>query len=350
MNDSLAVIDLTPTALRFLDQTRLPTEEVMIETADHRDVLEAIRTLRRRGAPLIGITAAYGVVLAARDWLARHAAPRDSAAFRTYMDAVCDGFAATRPTAVNLFWALDRMRGILAGSGDPDTLTLALETEARALHADDAARCAAIGRFGAELLPEGAGVITHCNSGALATGGDGTAFAVLMEAHRQGKNIHVFAAETRPLLQGAPLTMWELQPHGIPPKLLTAGTAAMLMRSGRVAAAITGADRIAANGDTANKIGTYALALAARHHGLPFYIAAPLSTVDMAIPSGAQIPIEERGADEITTIGGRRFAPEGIGVYAPAFDVTPAELITGIVTERGIIAPPFTETLAALRP
>ena len=351
MNDHIAVIELTPAALRFLDQTRLPVEEVMIETADHRDVLEAIRLLRLRGAPLIGISAAYGVTLAAREWLAAHPSDESATAvFREHMLVVCDDFAATRPTAVNLFWALARLRDILLRPLSPDLLTIAIETEARAIHLDDAERCAAIGRFGAEIIPSDTGVITHCNSGALATGGEGTAFGVLLEAHRQGKNIHVFADETRPLLQGARLTMWELRRRGIPSTLITDGTAAMLMRAGRVGAAITGADRIAANGDAANKIGTYALAVAALHHGIPFYIAAPLSTVDLHIASGEEIPIEERAAEEITTIAGRRIAPEGAQVYAPAFDVTPAELITGIVTERGILTPPFGETLAALLP
>lgn len=339
------VITLTPTSLRFLDQTRLPVEEVVVETADYRRVLEAIRALRVRGAPLIGIAAAYGVTLAARELFA---AP--SADAQAQLRAVCDAFAATRPTAVNLFWALDRMRGIIDHTPDIAGLIAALETEARALHEDDARRCASIGRHGMEVIPAGAGVITHCNTGALATGGDGTAFSVLLAAHRAGKNIHVYADETRPLLQGARLTMWELQRAGIPATLITDSTAAMLMRQGRVQAAITGADRIAANGDSANKIGTYGLAVAAHHHGIPFYIAAPLSTVDLALAAGEDIPIEQRAAEEITDWGGRRIAPDGTACYTPAFDVTPAELITGIITERGICAPPYGETLRALFP
>ncbi|MFZ1731167.1 MAG: S-methyl-5-thioribose-1-phosphate isomerase [Bacteroidota bacterium] len=354
MNDRIAVIELTGTAIRFLDQTRLPGEAVMIETTNYRVMLDAIRRLQVRGAPLIGIAAAYGVTLAAREWLtAQHTADiplTESAQFHHDMLAVCEEFAATRPTAVNLFWALARMREILTRPIAPELLTLALETEARAIHVDDALRCSAIGRHGAEIIPRGAGVITHCNSGALATGGEGTAFAVLLEAHRQGKEIHVYADETRPLLQGARLTMWELQQRGIPSTLITDGTAAMLMRQGRVQLAITGADRIAANGDAANKIGTYGLAVAAKHHGIPFYIAAPFSTVDLALASGEFIPIEERSGEEITHIGDRVIAPEGAATYAPAFDVTPAGLITGIVTERGIIAPPYIETLAALHP
>jgi methylthioribose-1-phosphate isomerase len=339
------VIALTPSTLRFLDQTRLPEEEIIIETADYRRVLEAIRSLRLRGAPLIGIAAACGVVLAARELFAI-----SSADPQPQLRAVCDEFAATRPTAVNLFWALDRLRGIIDRTPDIAGLTAALENEARMLHEDDARRCEAIGQHGMELLPEGGGIITHCNTGALATGGDGTAFSVLLAAHRAGKNIHVYADETRPLLQGARLTMWELQRAGIPSTLITYSTAAMLMRQGRVQAAITGADRIAANGDSANKIGTYGLAVAARHHGIPFYIAAPLSTLDMAIASGDDIPIEERAAEEITDWGGRRIAPDGAACYTPAFDVTPAALITGIITERGICAPPFGETLRTLFP
>ena len=355
MPDSVSIIALTPSSLRFLDQTRLPREEVMVDTDDPAVVMEAIRVLRLRGAPLIGIAAAYGVTLAARAWLRSGATDPD--AFRAHMLQVCDAFAATRPTAVNLFWALARMRDILAHPDSPPTnplsparLAAALEAEARAIHDDDAARCAAIGRHGAALLPRGRGVITHCNSGALATGGEGTAFAVLLEAHRQGRNTHVFADETRPLLQGARLTMWELRRNAIPSTLITDGTAAMLMRTGRIGAAITGADRIAANGDTANKIGTYALAVSAHHHGIPFYVAAPRSTIDLATAHGDNIPIEERAAEEVTTFAGIRVAPNGVAAYAPAFDVTPAELITGIVTERGIMLPPYGETLAALFP
>ncbi len=352
MRKDVTVIELTSTRLRFLDQTRLPGREVMIETTDYRDVVDAIRRLRLRGAPLIGIAAAYGVVVAARAWLRRHPeiAGNPAAPFREEMLAVCDVFAGTRPTAVNLFWALARIREILGYPLTPGLLTEALENEAQEIHDDDARRCTAIGKSGAACVPAGAGVITHCNTGTLATGGEGTAFAVLLEAHRQGKGIHVYADETRPLLQGARLTMWELQRHGIPSTLIADGAAAMLMQQGRIQLAITGADRIAANGDAANKIGTYGLAVAAKHHGIPFYIAAPLSTVDLTLASGAEIPIEERGSRELTHIGTRRLAPEGAAVFNPAFDVTPAGLIAGIITERGIIAPPYRETLAALHP
>lgn len=361
------IIHLTGDGLRFLDQTRLPAEERIVETADYRDVLEAIRSLRVRGAPLIGIAAAYGTVLAAREICHGHATaanqptgPSDtstgtaqraagktsSPACRERMLAVCDEFASTRPTAVNLFWALERMRTVIREHDTAD-IPQALEREAHAIHEDDARRCAAIGRHGAEIIPANAGIITHCNTGALATGGDGTAFSVLLEAHRQGKNIHVYADETRPLLQGARLTMWELKRAGIPSTLMTDSTAAMRMRQGGIGAVITGADRIAANGDSANKIGTYGLAVAARHHGIPFYIAAPLSTVDLALANGDAIPIEERASVELTRWGDIPTAPEGISTYTPAFDVTPAELINGIITEGGICAPPYRETLAA---
>ena len=336
----LPSISLTARGVRFLDQTLLPIKERVVETADYRDMLEAIRILRVRGAPLIGISAAYGVTLAARELLTTK---RDR--YHDALRSVCDDFAATRPTAVNLFWALDRLRSVIDSTPDPDALCAAIEDAARVLHEDDAARCSAIGRHGMKIIPRGAGIITHCNTGALATGGDGTAFSVLLAAHRAGKDIHVYADETRPLLQGARLTMYELQREGIPSTLITDGTAAMLMRQGRVQVAITGADRIAANGDSANKIGTYALAVAAHHHGIPFYIAAPYSTVDFSIAGGGDIPIEERAAEEITEWGGRRIAPEGSVCYTPAFDVTPAELITGIITEGGICAPPYVETL-----
>ena len=335
-----SVIGWTGKSIRFLDQTALPLSVHIVETENYRDMLEAIRSLRVRGAPLIGVSAAYGVCAAARE----HSS-LTHAAFVDRMLGVCDEFAATRPTAVNLFWALEQMRTVLRLTPSVTECINALTVKAISIHEDDDARCAAIGRYGAALIPRGAGVLTHCNTGALATGGDGTAFNVLLQAHREGKDIHVYADETRPLLQGARLTMWELKQHGIPSTLITDGTAAMLMRRGRVQLAITGADRIAANGDTANKIGTYALAVSAMHHGIPFYIAAPLSTFDFALITGDGIPIEERSGSEVTQCGDSRVAPPDINVYAPAFDVTPAELIRGIITERGIFSPPFHETL-----
>ena len=333
-------IEWTGASLRFLDQTRLPGETVTVETGDYRRVIDAIRRLEIRGAPLLGIAAAYAVVLAARG----HAV-LDGRAFHREMGHAFTEIAGSRPTAVNLFWALDAMRRVLS-TRDPESVPLeALEAEARRLHEDDRARCERIGMNGTALLPDRAVVITHCNTGALATGGIGTAFGILLTAHRMGKRIHVYVDETRPLLQGARLTMWELARHGIPATLMTDGTAAFLMARARIDAVITGADRIAANGDTANKIGTYGLAIAARHHDVPFYIAAPFSTVDPAVPTGGEIPIEERNGDDVAHLAGIRIAPEGSAVYAPAFDVTPHELIRGIVTERGIITPPYSETL-----
>ncbi len=336
------VIGLDSEGIRFIDQTLLPGELRIVRTHDYRVVLEAIRVLRLRGAPLIGISAAYGIALAARELHSRGPISRE-----ILLD-VCDQFAATRPTAVNLFWAVGIMKSLIE-SNPIDRLPVLLEQQALELHRDDARRCAAIGGYGAELLPVHAGVITHCNTGALATGGEGTAFAALLEAHKQGKDIHVYADETRPLMQGARLTMWELLQHAIPSTLITDSTAAMLMKQGKVQAVITGADRIAANGDSANKIGTYGLALSARAHGIPFYIAAPLSTVDLSILDGSGIPIEERPSFEVTHVGGMAIAPENTEVYAPAFDVTSADLISGIVTEAGVLHQPYGETLQAAR-
>lgn len=332
------ILSLLDDGLRFLDQTLLPGTYQIVHTRDYRDVLEAIRSLRLRGAPLIGIAAASGIALAAREYRG------DASEMRETLHRVCDAFAATRPTAVNLFWAVSIIRERIDTCAI-EQLPEELRRTAEALHADDARRCAAIGMHGAGMFAHGARILTHCNSGALATGGEGTAFACLLEAHRRGLDIHVYADETRPLLQGARLTMWELGQHGIPCTLITDSTAAMLMRAGSIDAVITGADRIAANGDTANKIGTYGLAVAARAHGIPFYIAAPRSTIDLSISRGEDIPIEQRPADEVRMLAGVRVAPEDCGVYAPAFDVTPAELIAAIVTEDGVLLPPFTETL-----
>jgi len=336
------VMQLTSTGVRFIDQTQLPLCLHVAETWDYRVVIEAIRQLRVRGAPLLGISAAYGITLAARAF-----SHLDHSEFHNVMHRVCDEFAASRPTAANLFWAIGIMRTILDQDSSVLEIVRYIEQRALALHADDAARCDAIASFGSNIIPEACGAITHCNTGALATGGRGTAFAVLLEAHERGKRIHVYADETRPLLQGSRLTMWELQQHGIPSTLITDGTAAMLMRRGDIAVVITGADRIAANGDCANKIGTYALALAAHAHALPFYIAAPLSTVDVTLASGDAIPIENRSSEEVTRISGTSIAPAGTDVYSPAFDITPAELISGIISEAGILRPPYTDSLTA---
>lgn len=323
--------------LALIDQTQLPTQLVEIECHDVQTVWQAIRELRVRGAPAIGLAAAYGVCLglqAARDG--------DKPDFLTRFQEVADFLAGSRPTAVNLFWALQRMRTVVEKHRSaPDAAWLhdALLAEAHLLFDEDRATCHAIGRHGAELLPDGAGVLTHCNAGGLVASEYGTALSVLFTAQDQGKRLHVFVDETRPLLQGARLTAWELVQRRIPATLICDSMAAQVMREGRVQLVITGADRIAANGDTANKIGTYSVAVLARSHQIPFYVAAPLSTFDLSLDSGDGIPIEQRSAGEITHGLGRQTAPDGIDVYNPAFDVTPAQYITGIITERGIVAP-----------
>ncbi len=322
--------------LRLLDQTRLPTETIYIECRSVEDVVEAIKTLRVRGAPAIGIAAAYGVCLA----LGQASGSNRQALDAALSDAI-DRLARSRPTAVNLFWALKRMRGVVSAGSNLGTAELAakLLTEARAIHEEDRHVCRAIGRYGAALLNDGQGVLTHCNAGGLATADYGTALAIFFTAQDLGKRLRVYADETRPLLQGARLTAWELMSRGIDVTLICDSMAAQVMRERKVTAVITGADRIAANGDTANKIGTYGVALAAAAHGIPFYVAAPVSTFDPELGSGDQIPIEERAAAEVTRGFGRQTAPEGVKVYNPAFDVTPARLIKSIVCERGVIEP-----------
>ena len=343
MNDTLKVVSLEGGKLRFLDQTRLPLETEYVETASYQEVISAIERLRIRGAPLIGIAAAYGVVLAALDFKLL-----GLDAFKAKMLTVCNEFAASRPTAVNLFWALDRMREIVKHGKNVDETVERLRGEAIELHEDDKQRCLAIGGYGEELVPEDAVILTHCNAGALATGGQGTALSVIFEAHRTGKLKMVYADETRPLLQGARLTMWELMQQDVPSMLITDSMAAATIASKGVNFIVTGADRIAANGDTANKIGTYGVAIAAKHHGVPFYIAAPLSTIDLKLASGSEIPIEQRRTDEVVNFGESRTAPHGAEAYNPAFDVTPADLISGIITEKGVAYPPFSESIGLL--
>jgi methylthioribose-1-phosphate isomerase len=320
--------------LVLLDQTRLPLETVYVECRTAEEVWQAIRRLVVRGAPAIGVAAAYGVCVGVNEGRS--------------VDEVCDFLATSRPTAVNLFAALERVRVASRGVPAPE-LPARLLTEARAIDAEDREMCAAMARHGADLLanlPEGAGILTHCNAGALVSGsGDGTALAVIFELARRGKRPHVYADETRPLLQGARLTMWELIERGIDCTLICDSAAAQVMREGRIQAVITGADRIAANGDTANKIGTYSVATLARAHGIPFYVAAPTTTFDLSIADGSQIPIEQRAAEEITHAFGRQTAPDSAGVYNPAFDVTPAELIAAIITDRGVMQPPNADTI-----
>jgi len=318
----------------LLDQTLLPQEEVVVRLTTVDAVAEAIGTMRVRGAPAIGVVAAYGMVVAIDEQGAGISAAR--------MRDAADALRATRPTAVNLAWALDRMLSRFDHVKDQphDAVHDKLLAEARRIHTEDIEANRTIGRNGAALLPDGARVLTICNTGALATGGYGTAFGVIRSAHEQGKLRFVYACETRPRLQGARLTAWELLQNGIPFKLLSDGAAAYLMSRGEVDAVLAGADRIAANGDSANKIGTYGLAVAAKHHGIPMVIVAPTSTIDPSTPSGVSIPIEERGEDEVLAPRGVRFAPEGAAAWNPAFDVTPAELITAIVTETGVHRPP----------
>lgn len=332
--------------LVLIDQTRLPGELVEIELDNVEAVWEAIRSLRVRGAPAIGVTAAYGVCVGIQSVV-----DGDGAALLARVREVADYLATSRPTAVNLFWALDRMRAKvneLNGAASPAEIRVALLKEALALHEEDRQMCDAIGRFGAALLPDDSGVLTHCNAGALATGGSGTALSVFYAAHAAGKTLRVYCDETRPLLQGARLSAWELQQRGLDVTLICDSMAAQVMREGRVQAIVTGADRIAANGDAANKIGTYQVALAAAAHDIPFYIAAPSSTFDLSLLTGDAIPIEQRDPSEITAGFGLATAPEGIGVYNPAFDVTPANLIKAIVCERGVIEPVTTEAIAKM--
>jgi len=327
-------------AVRILDQRALPEAEITRDLESAEAVADAIKQLQVRGAPLIGIAAAMGLVAGLRD---RRTAAR--AAFLTQATALAALLGDTRPTAVNLRWALQRMLRVAeATAGDGAELWERLRVEAGAIWEEDRAMCRKIGEYGQALLPEGANVLTHCNTGALATGGIGTALAPIYLAHEQGRNIHVYIDETRPLLQGSRLTAWELQHAGVPSTLITDATAATLMRQAKVDIILVGADRICANGDFANKIGTYGLAVLARHHGVPFYCAAPWSTVDVALAEGDLIPIEQRAPLEVTVIAGRSIAPEGTTVLNPAFDVTPARYVTGFITDRGVLQPPFSES------
>ncbi len=331
--------------LVLIDQTRLPHDLVLLECRDVETVWEAIRALRVRGAPAIGIAAAYGVVLGAGCGTA------EPALIRTRVTETVDRLATSRPTAVNLFWALQRMTNALSGLAESSgslEIGRRLLQEARAIHDQDRQMCHDIGRHGAALLGDRLqGVLTHCNAGGLATAEYGTALSVFFTAQDLGYPVHVFVDETRPLLQGSRLTAWELQQRNIPATLICDSMAAQVMKEGRVRAVLTGADRIAANGDTANKIGTYSIAVLARHHDIPFFVAAPTSTFDLSIQNGSRIPIEQRAASEITEGFGRSTAPPGIDVYNPAFDVTPAELIDALITERGVIDPVTTENIAA---
>ena len=324
-------------AVRLLDQSQLPEHVEFLDCRDYLTVADAIRSLKVRGAPAIGVTAAMGVALGAQTVTAS-----DYDTFAKAMLVICDHLAATRPTAVNLFWAIERMKRLVVSIRTQPLafIKAALLKESQVILDEDVALCKAMGRHGAELIASGQTILTHCNAGALATAGYGTALGVIRAAWEQGKQIHVIADETRPVLQGARLTAWELMQDKIPVTLITDNMAGTLMRQGKIHLCIVGADRIAANGDVANKIGTYSVAVLAKAHGIPFYVAAPYSTIDLKTETGADIPIEQRNPLEVTTIhGSHPVAPSGVAVYNPAFDVTPAELITGIVTERGVFKP-----------
>ncbi|MBY0526270.1 MAG: S-methyl-5-thioribose-1-phosphate isomerase [Gemmataceae bacterium] len=323
--------------VRLIDQTLLPTRLEYRDCRTVEEIWEAIKVLRVRGAPAIGVAAAMGVVVGMQKFDGR-----ERGAFASRLKDVCAYLRTSRPTAVNLFWALDRMQGHVRGRAEqeaPAKLQRLLLEEALAIEAEDRRMCRAIGEAGAKLIAEGKGVLTHCNAGGLATADFGTALAPMFVAAERGVPFHVYVDETRPLLQGARLTAWELQQRQIPLTLICDNMAAQVMKEGRVQLVIVGADRIAANGDTANKIGTYGVAVLAQAHGIPFYVAAPSSTFDLSLATGDAIPIEQRASSEVTHGFGKQTAPDGIGVYNPAFDVTPARLIAGIITEKGLIQP-----------
>jgi len=331
--------------VRFIDQTKLPTEEVYVTCTTHEQVADVIRTMVVRGAPAIGVSAAMGIALGVKNSKAETVAD-----LKRELDQICELIGKTRPTAVNLFWAIRRMqekfervriRPILKIKED-------LIEESKRMHAEDIAANQAMGRHGATLMPSEGGVLTHCNAGALATAGYGTALGVIRAAVEQGKKIHVYADETRPFLQGSRLTAWELMKDGIPTTVISDNMAGAMMKQGKIGAIVVGADRIAANGDVANKIGTYTVAVLAKENGIPFYVAAPLSTIDFACPDGSQIPIEQRNAREVTHMAGKQMVPEGVSIENPAFDVTPAKYVAAIITEHGIAREPYGESLRGL--
>jgi methylthioribose-1-phosphate isomerase len=343
----LPTIDWQGDAVVMIDQRKLPATETYVSCKTAQEVAKAIKTMVIRGAPAIGVAAAMGIALGMR-----RSKATGTKQFATEFQKLCDLMASTRPTAVNLFWAIERMKKVFSdaaqGGCAVDEIKERLEGEARGIHDADVASCRAMGAFGAELVPDRARILTHCNAGALATAGYGTALGVIRAAAEQGKEIAVLADETRPFLQGARLTAWELVKDGIETTVIADNMAASMMRLGNVDLVVVGADRIAANGDVANKIGTYGVAVLAMAHDIPFYVAAPLSTIDLNTPDGSRIPIEERSEREVTHVGPSRLTPEGAHIRNPAFDVTPAKYVTAIITERGIARPPYHESLVAL--
>jgi methylthioribose-1-phosphate isomerase len=343
----LPTIEWRGDAVVMIDQRKLPAAEVYVTCRTAPELAKAIKTMVIRGAPAIGVAAAMGIALGMK-----RSKATGTKQFATEFQKTCDLMAGTRPTAVNLFWAIDRMKTVFAeaaqGGCSVDEIKQRLEETARQIHDDDVASCRAMGAHGATLVPESAQILTHCNAGALATAGYGTALGVIRAAAEQGKRVAVLADETRPFLQGARLTAWELVKDGIDTTVITDNMAGAMMRQGHVDLVVVGADRIAANGDVANKIGTYAVAVLAKEHGIPFYVAAPISTVDLETPDGSRIPIEERSEREVTHVGAARMTPDGARIRNPAFDVTPAKYVTAIITERGIARPPYSESLALL--
>lgn len=343
----IPTLEWLPEGVNFLDQTKLPLEETYVLATDYKQVATVIRDMIVRGAPAIGVSGAMGVALGI---------DRSSAATLPELTAkvavISDLLASTRPTAVNLFWGIERIRSLYNSLAAQPGITIpeikaAVVAEARRMYDEDIEACKQMGRFGAALMPKSGTVLTHCNAGALATCGYGTALGVIRAAIEAGHTIDVFADETRPFLQGARLTAWELMKDNIPTTVLCDNMAASLMLAGRIQAVIVGADRIAANGDVANKIGTYGVAILAKEHGIPFYVAAPWSTIDLATPTGAGIPIEQRAATEVTHSNGRQMTPHGVAIENPAFDVTPAKYVTAIITERGILKAPYTDSIRA---
>lgn len=338
-------VDWKGDAVVLLNQRKLPAEEIYLTCREWSEVSDAIRDMIVRGAPAIGVTAAMGVALGAL-----HVETDDPQEFRRRFEKICDAMAASRPTAVNLFWAIDRMRGLVESNGGKPVAELKLLLKTQALHMakEDIEACKTIGRFGAALVPDGAACLTHCNAGALATAGYGTALGVFRAAAEAGKRIRVFADETRPYLQGARLTAWELLKENIPVTVITDNMAGYFLKKGEISLVVVGADRIAANGDTANKIGTYSVAVLAKENNVPFYVAAPISTIDLSLQTGDEIPIEERHSREVTHLAGLPIAPGGVKVRNPAFDVTPARYITAIITEKGIVSGNYREQLRAM--
>jgi methylthioribose-1-phosphate isomerase len=341
----IQTLEWTDAGVRFIDQTKLPMEEVYVTCKKYEQVADVIRNMVVRGAPAIGVAAAMGIALGVKNSKAETVGE-----LKPEFDQICKLIGETRPTAVNLFWAIRRMREKfdLVRVRPLAQVKQALIEEAQRMHAEDVAANQAMGRHGAALMPASGGVLTHCNAGALATCGYGTALGVIRAAVEQGKKIHVYADETRPFLQGSRLTAWELMKDGIPTTVISDNMAGAMMSQGKIGAVIVGADRIAANGDVANKIGTYTVAVLAKEHGIPFYVAAPFSTIDLETPDGSRIPIEQRNPKEVTHIAGKQMVPDGVEVENPAFDVTPAKYVTAIVTERGIAKAPYGETLAKL--